>query len=170
MTREERLRIVRGAHEIVLQRIDGTQDFYPYRDACMKAVSGAARLLGRNPLDLAELLADGRLALYIRAGEETIPLPLDDPAPAAAPIEEFCLAAAEWADQERARLESRFQRLASELEELAAEFRNRELWIGVWQRAWENADRKDAEYFAWVREREAEGWTWPQRAGPAAAS
>lgn len=53
----------------------------------MLAIAGAAAILKRDAEELARLMSDGRLAYYIRDGERSIPMPLDDPEPTHSDLE-----------------------------------------------------------------------------------
>ena len=138
MTREERLRAVQLSMDTAMRRLDGTPQFTTLQHRCVEAIVGAAALLDRDPVALAELLADGRLAEYIEAAEGAIPLPLDDPTPARVPVEDLLREAAEWAESERARFETGMRRILTRYDRTAAALRSRALQARRWQCDWRN--------------------------------
>ena len=138
MTREERLRAVSLAYDAAIRRLDDSPELPMVRYHCMCAIFGAAALLGRDPVALARLLADGRLAEYIEAAEGTIPLPLDDPTSVDLRMEEVLGEAAEWAERERDRLERSLGGVLRTIRETAADLRY-QARQGGWRDTWSSA-------------------------------
>lgn len=138
MTREERLYAVKRAFTTAMRQLDGDSRFPAFRDQCMRAVIGAAALLDRDPVTLADQLADGRLAEYITAAEGTIPLPLDDPDTVQVPMRELLEEAALWAESERDRLEGRMQRVLRRFDRTATYLRRQAGEAEGWRRSWRN--------------------------------
>lgn len=136
MMREERRRLVEDARDAVIRKLDGTQDLERLYHGAMDAIVGAAALLNRDPVALADLLADGRLAEYIEAAEGTIPLSLDDPAPVHEPMEKTLQEAAEWMERERDVLERKLSRVLKDYDRTAKELRKRAHEIGCWKNTW----------------------------------
>lgn len=137
MTREERLQAVRYAYDAAIRRLDGKPELPCFRYDCMCAIIGAAALLDRDPVALARLLADGRLAEYIDAAEGTIPLPLDDPLSVDVRMEDVLREAADWADREHDALERTLRDVLKILRKTAADLRF-EARQGGWRDTWCN--------------------------------
>jgi hypothetical protein len=137
MTREERLKVVSLAYDAAIRRLDDSPELPTFRYDCMCAIIGAAALLGRDPVALARLLADGRLAEYIDAAEGTIPLPLDDPISVDLRMDDVLGEAAEWAERERDRLSRTLGGVLRTLSETAADLRF-QARQGGWCETWRN--------------------------------
>jgi hypothetical protein len=158
MTREERLQIVSRAFDKVMWEIDGKKEFPKFSNDSMNAIVGASILLDRDPLALATLLSDGRLAEYIQAAEGTLPLSLDDPAPVRASMEDLLREAAEWVEKEREQLERRSARMLKRLDGDAEDYRSRARKLRGWQAAWDDTRHRWLLYREdWLRKRGLSG-------------
>ncbi|MDQ3525309.1 MAG: hypothetical protein M3451_09675 [Chloroflexota bacterium] len=119
----KRLQAVSYAYDAAIRQLDGEPELPHFRYNCMCAIIGAASLLDRDPVALARLLADGRLAEYIDAAEGTIPLPLDDPTSVATRMEDVLREAADWMDREHDALERKLRNVLKDLRRTAADLR-----------------------------------------------
>ena len=138
MTRDERLRAVSLAYDGAMLRLTDGPELPHFRHDCMRAIIGAAALLDRDPVALARLLADGRLAEYITAGEGTIPLPLDDPGSVDTRMEDLLGEAADYVDRERDKLEKKLHRILAALRQASSDLRD-QARQGGWRDTWRNA-------------------------------
>jgi hypothetical protein len=137
MTRQDRLRATAAAWvEVEAQlRFEGGNRLPAFIGMCAQAIAGAAMWLDRDPTQLAELLEAGEIADMIRQAEMSLGLPLYNPTPREE-VQERLLAAAEWADAERQRIERQFQKIVTELSALSSDLRKREAWDSYWERRW----------------------------------
>ena len=137
MTRVERLQAVSYAYDAAMRRLDDEPELPHFRYDCMRAIIGAAALLDRDPVALARLLADGRLADYIIAGEGTIPLPLDETGSVDICMERLLGEAADSVERERDKLEQKIRRVLDAFREASTDLRYRARQ-GGWRDTWRN--------------------------------
>lgn len=116
----------------------------------LHAVAGAAARLGRDPLELAEWLSDGRVADLVLAAEigATIEFPATTPAQVADQELEDVLC---WVESEERRIESQLKRIRGEFDALKATLHGAERQRRLWRQEWrsfaaeEQTRMKDAE-------------------------
>lgn len=124
MTEEEK-RLVADAYESLMRRAKDTPRVRRFHEDCVRAVFGAAVLLERDPIEFARLMSDGRIAYYIRDGEISIPLRLDDAEPAREDLKSVMESAADEISQTCAHLRAKMEHVTKQLEVSEKEFRSR---------------------------------------------
>ena len=106
MNSKERERHIKNLYFDYQMRLDRSGEWMRYMETCARAVIGAADILGRDPLELAREMSDGRLGHLIRDGAIGLPLEFATPNSRYSPSESLRKAAGILA-QERERLERR---------------------------------------------------------------
>jgi hypothetical protein len=134
-TGKERRRLISNVETEIFLQLERENRIALFSGLCRKAVVGAAMLLGRDPVALAEELSDGRLAWYIKEGEGPIRLELDPPNPCE-PAELALAAASRWVRAEAERVEAQLKRVHSDLEELASDLERRTRHARRWPYDW----------------------------------
>ena len=124
MNRADRRRAAEGYYAL-MRRLSGSSRMTAFEEVSMQAIAKAAILLGRDPEELGRTLSDGRLAVYLRDAEASIPLPLDDSRPTSKALHDVLDAAADDVKDARERLQRRIERVQQEMERVEAEFRER---------------------------------------------